>query len=351
MKSKCKFFDAYKTNSNGVWFFVPDGEFKKGKPCKGFGCIKYSEGSVYMGDVYYDGDDYHKLGYGQQDFSKSEIGALDEFINEKKYKFVGKFDYRKNNWIYGNGVLYYTDSAGNPTHFVKGFFSWLDKIGDYAGEFDYSSLLDGYTADMEFDYDYSTLHRNNVFKEALEKSKTIDGIDVLFIGDSYFELMGDPDFCGERSFEKIFPDNCLNVGICGSTFFRWHTYITQLTGLKQPKKIIINLGFNDLHNAESAKKVGEDCKKLVKILNEMFPASSIYLVQVLHSPNHKEYSEAENELNRLTSAMSGKLKITVGDWNKLVKDSGKNCFHQDGVHPNADGYEIFYGFIKKLLEL
>ena len=70
-----KVFDAYKTNSAGVWYFVPDGGvFKKGKPCKGFGAIKYAEGSVYTGDIFYDGKNFNKKGYGQQDFTKSNIG-------------------------------------------------------------------------------------------------------------------------------------------------------------------------------------------------------------------------------------------------------------------------------------
>lgn len=41
MNKLYKIFDAYKLNSVGVWYFIPnEGAFKAGKPCKGFGAIK-----------------------------------------------------------------------------------------------------------------------------------------------------------------------------------------------------------------------------------------------------------------------------------------------------------------------
>lgn len=351
MKGNIKIFDAFKTNCAGVWFFVPYGEFKKGKPCKGFGSIKYNEGSVYTGDVFYDGKNFEKLGYGQQDFTRSTIGVIDADINERKYKFAGKFDYRKTDWIYGNGVLYYTDADGNPSHFVKGFFSGLGKIADYKGEFDYSALLDGYTADMEFDYDFCTAHSALIFDKAYKKCENAECVDVLFIGDSYFELMNNPEFCGVNSFEDGFPATYVNAGIGGSTFTDWHAYIDRLSGLKQPKKIIINLGFNDLHTGKSVEKVYNDYLILLKMIKKLFPKAEIYLIRVVHAPAFPEYTEKENELNTLTLKTSEKLGTVVGDWNGLIEGSREYCFHADGVHPNECGYALFAKFIKELLSL
>lgn len=62
---------------------------------------------------------------------------------------MGAFDYRKTDWIYGNGVMYFVDENGEPQYFIKGFFSGLDKIGEWQGEFDYATLLNDYTRDME----------------------------------------------------------------------------------------------------------------------------------------------------------------------------------------------------------
>ena len=62
MNKNILIIENFKTNSAGIWYFVPEGVFKMGKPCKGFGSIKYVEGSVYSGDIYYDGKNFEKLG-------------------------------------------------------------------------------------------------------------------------------------------------------------------------------------------------------------------------------------------------------------------------------------------------
>ena len=60
------------------------------------------------------------------------------------------------------------------------------------------------------------------------------------------------------------------------------------------------------------------------------------------------FAEKEEEFNALTAETAQKLGVTVGEWNGLIENSGKNCFHADGVHPNEFGYGLFLGFIKQL---
>ena len=348
MKKNCLIFGAFYDDSAGVRFFVPDGEFKKGKPCKGFGSIKYPEGSVYTGDVVYDGKNFEKLGYGQQDFTRSNIGALDKNINEKIYKFVGRYDYRKTDWIYGDGVLYYTDADGKPAHFVKGFFRGLDKAGEYRGVFDPKILCEGYTPDMEFNYDPRSAYVDGVFKSADERCAGLRETDTLFVGDSYFGLSDEEEFSGVNSFKNNFGSDCVNAGVNGSTFADWLAYMPRITHFPQPKKIIINLGFNDLHSGKSVKKVFSDYEAFIGLLKENFPCARLYLVQTVHAPAYPAFEEKENKLNSLTSQTAQRLGVVAGDWNGAIKDSGKNCFHADAVHPNEFGYGLFFEFIKRL---
>ena len=347
MRKNYKLFGAYYDDSAGVRFFVPDGEFEKGRPCRGFGSIKYPEGSVYTGDLFYDGKNFEKLGYGEQDFTRSTLGATDKNIGEKIYKFAGRYDYRKTEWIYGNGVLYYTYADGKPSHFIKGFFRGLDRVGDYKGEFDYAILYEGYTPDMEFYYDSRTAYVDGVFKNAAEKCERC-GVKTLFIGDSYFGLADEKEFSGVNSFENNFAENCVNAGVNGSTFADWVGYMPRITRFLPPENIIINLGFNDLHAGKRAKKVFADYKQFISLLKGKFPESRLYLVQVVRSPKHPAYAEQEEEFNALTAETAQKLGVTVGEWNGLIENSGKNCFHADGVHPNEFGYGLFFGFIKQL---
>ena len=61
--------------------FVPKDEaaFEKGESTCGFGIICYGEGSVYYGDIYFDGKNYNKWGFGRQDFLLSTISGWNPF--------------------------------------------------------------------------------------------------------------------------------------------------------------------------------------------------------------------------------------------------------------------------------
>ena len=345
-----KVFDGYKTNSAGVWYFCPaNGAFEEGKPCKGFGCIKYAEGSLYTGEIYYDGKNFNKIGYGQQDFTRSGIGDTVPALGEKKYKFVGCYDYRKTDWIYGNGVLYYTDKKGRPTHFKKGFFKGLDKVGEYDGEFDYAALLDGYTRDMEFDYDENAGAIEARWRVILSDISKVKPPYTLFIGDSFFELFGSGDVAGNNTFDKYFAEHCANAGICGSTFSNWLEWSDSLKGVPAPEKIVINLGFNDLHTGASIAKVCADFEKLTGILKGFFPQVKIYLIGVVHAPNCANYLEKENKYNAKIQKSAKKNGVIFAEWSSLIENSGQNCFHTDAIHPGEYGYGLFARFLKELL--
>lgn len=346
-----KIFEAFATNSTGVWFFVPEGgAFKAGSPCKGFGAIKYPEGSVYTGDLFYDGKHFNKIGSGRQDFTRSGIGDTIKSIGEKRYMFVGRYDYRKTDWIYGNGVLYYTDEAGKPTHFVKGFFKGLQKTGDYRGEFDYGALLDGYTADMEFDYDESAVVLENRWKAIAAELPAAKVPYTLFIGDSYFELFSDKSFAGVNTFDKFFDGSCVNAGICGTRFSDWLKWTDKLKGATAPEKIVINLGFNDLHNGASVDETYARCKKFTRAMRGLFPDAKIYSICVVHAPESARFFEEENEYNSRLLETAEKLGVEAADWNGIIERSGKNCFHADEIHPGEYGYGLFAAFLRELVD-
>lgn len=342
-------FPAFKTNKVGVWYFYTDEieKYKKKLPCKGFGQIKYAEGSIYTGDIYFDGKNYNKLGNGQQDFSNSGLGMIDTFINEKKYKFVGKYDYRKTDWIYGNGVIYYQDINNKPSHFVKGFYKGLDKIKEYQGKFDYSSLIDGYDESMEFDY----VQRVSLFNYEKENMKKIDNINTLFIGDSYFEFWHYKEYAGKTFYERF--KNCLNLGLGGTTFMDWIPFIDKLCDIQNVKNIIINLGFNDIHCNLTYRQVYNDLLKVLKLLRNYFPNSNYYLLNVVHAPLFNQYIDEENQYNELISRNSKKLNINILDNYSNIKFAGElnNCFHSDLVHLNEKGYEYLYQLIESEIDL
>lgn len=340
-------FEEYKTNSPGIWFYVPnDGKFANGKSSQGFGTIKYEEGSVYTGEIYYDGNKFHKLGFGQQDFSKSTIGRVIPEINERRSLFVGNFDYEKTNWIYGNGVWYFTDVDGKPSHFIKGFFSNLQKIGEYNGSFDYSLLIDGYTKDMEFDFDEKIAHYNARIDKYLS---TYGNPKVIFIGDSYFEFGDDYQYASSNLISKKLPNSCLNVGIGGSTFFDWNTHIETLKGRVNPNIVVINLGFNDIHQGLTFENINVQRDTLLKKVREYFPNAKIYMLCVVHAPAYESKREIEIAYNQELIKDADALNVIARDYGpKLIQSAGA-CFYKDNIHLNSNGYKIFIELLKSIV--
>lgn len=345
-----KIFKNYYNFSQGVHFFVPEDEkaYNSGKPCKGFGAIRYGEGSVYCGDIWFDGKNYNKKGFGRQDFSNSTIGKTTGFGFRKAF-YIGSYDYSKTDWIYGNGVLYYVDKDNSPAIFVKGFFEGLCRTGEWQGEFDYSCLAEGYTPEMERDFDEWGL----IAYAFIEKYSKIPELENLFIGDSYFELMHNENLAGNPFYTEYGKKHNLNAGIGGTRFCDWNErFLEKLKDFTPPKRIILNLGFNDIHSNRSAEVVFEDCKKTINTLKSYFKDAEIYLLNVVKCPDAKIYYEEEEKFNKMTASAQKELGITCADMRSAIEELGKqdNCFADDNVHLNPLGYMKFTEVIENLLK-
>lgn len=71
-----KIFPAFAARKIGVWYFQAEDEsaYARGEACRGFGSVKYWDGAVYVGGLYFNGREYKQLGFGIQDFSESPLG-------------------------------------------------------------------------------------------------------------------------------------------------------------------------------------------------------------------------------------------------------------------------------------
>lgn len=343
-----KVFDNFYTFKEGALFFVPDGEnaYAEGKPCFGFGAVRYGEGSVYTGQLYYDGKVFCKLGHGRQDFAYSGIGDLRRSKKLGEYRkafFVGEYDYRKTDWIYGNGVLYYTDRNNKPKYFTKGFFEGLLKTGEYTGQFDYSSLCEGFDPSMECEINESA----EIFEDFLSVYDSVtDGYD-MFIGDSYFEMWRYAKYAGASAFYGNFSDKRnLLLGVGGTKFSDWIGYVDKLS-VRSPKNIVINLGFNDIHSEQSAETVLERCKLLTEKLKSKFSGAAVYLFNVNKAPLFPRFWAEEEKYNAMLKNAEKDLGITVWDIRSVITQAQKkkNQFCSDEVHFGKIGYKTLTEFV------
>jgi len=346
-----KIFDKFMNRAPGVWYFVPDDEhaYESGKPCYGFGAIKYDEGSEYVGNIYFDGAKYHKQGLGMQDLTYSYIGNAPEGIDYKKGFFIGNFDYKTTGWVYGNGVLYFVDKeTSEPRFWVKGFYNRLIKIGNWQGDFNYDSLASGFTPDMEQE-DLPDM-KEPVFAAEMQNLAKVDGEYTVFIGDSYFEFWQYETYAGERTFYEVFPNaHNLNLGLGGTRFVDWKKYVRKMSDMPCPKNIVINLGFNDIHSEKTAEQVYDDYLAVIGDLKSLFPTAKIYLLNVVAAPGFPAYFDEEVRFNTMTAKTAEEMGVQIIDARSAIAAQKANMFYIDNDHLNADGYKIVTALLKGVL--
>lgn len=173
--------------------------------------------------------------------------------------------------------------------------------------------------------------------------------DVLFVGDSYFELGNVADYAGANLFGKVFPQGYVNIGVGGSKFSDWLNWIDGASGMASPKKIVLNLGFNDIHSNMEPATVYKNYTEMVEKLRKCFGSPEIYLVQVVHSPKYPEMYKQECDFNNMTASTASTLGVKLIDWNDKIVASKQDCFHFYRLHPNEHGYALFEQAIKEAL--
>ncbi len=339
----------------GVWWIqgemVALGKIKGDCIVKGF--IRFNDRSTYEGDIYFDGNNgYYRCGDGVQDFTECNYtgdvagGPKREYL----YKYVGKFDYRISQWIYGNGVMYFTDVNQNPTSYLPGFFTSLKLLKDYDGDVNGITLLDGYRTSMRTEY-HPQQGRVNAYVAKYGNREA----QILFAGDSYLDMW--QASYQITSYENDMKDyDSINVGIGGTIAEEWN-YMTEELILPFCKdQVVFHLGFNDLHMGASPTEAMESMKKMIERIRKEKPNIRFYLLSVEPSPAFSSYLSLEKELNRLYREYAGQdERIDFIDSASLFMAGDKpidnlaSYFISDRVHMNKSGYDKWVALIKESL--
>lgn len=315
----------------------------------------FTEGSVFEGQVKYDGEKFYRQGFGTQDFTNSSL-YVDCPIGMLAKTFIGSYDTEGGYpWMYGNGVLYCVDEVTKtPAGFVKGFFNTLSFITDWHGDFDYNSLLSGYVKDMEVKI--VPFEKRRIYLQQTYKDKTCD---YLFVGDSWVEMWQDPIRYGIDVFARDTAGlDAINVGIGGSKFSDWLSWIDDLVISRKPKYIFVNLGSNDIHHNQSVDFVYNCMVEFINNVKSKLPDVKFYCTSnVLCSPFADCFDKAR-ELNRLKKDFCDKNSdfckfintyklFTVND--QIIKNWDDLCI-DDNLHFNLTGYNIWSTFVTDFIK-
>jgi lysophospholipase L1-like esterase len=342
-----------------LWFIFDssDGVLRDGQ--SGFGSVRYLEGSVYTGNLIYHGGLFDKFGYGEQDFTHSLITARNLGLGEEYhlYKFIGNYDYRICDWIYGNGVIYFLSNEGFPKAFVKGFFIGLSCQKKYKGRFDSRLLLPGFSMDMELDTITSPRkHRIDIIENKLEKKNMTD---TLLVGDSRFEFYEGPNQYGDVGpfLKDSVGKDVLNIGIGGTTYSDWIDYFSSFIAPLTFSKVIVNLGFNDIHSHlyGKARRIFGLFQRFIGMLLKKNPSLKIYVLGVSPSLGEKGSLSEERKLNELEKNYcdSDSRLSFIDVYSVFFKENGEyvenfgKYFIDDGIHLNGAGYNVWTPLFKK----
>lgn len=357
MRKTLRWSKIYSDKPSPIYFIFEseDGVLKTGT--YGYGKIIYPEGSVYEGNIFYDGS-FNKYGIGIQSFKNTNIsneefgGPKGSFID----KFVGNFNHLETNWIYGDGVLYFVDENNKPTAFIKGFFRCLGKIDSYQSVFDESLLLPGYSVDMEVE---QVLHRTR-FDYLLNKVKEYDIVDTVLLGDSWFELYEMPYYRNNKIYGNFKQDtinkSVLNIGIGGSTYFEWLGKVDSLLSKIKFKNIIINLGFNDIRENVDLNYVFNNLLSLESKIRKINNNCNIYFLGVppcLTLKFNQEKVDFNKKIEEYCDTKENNYYISsfeVFMENEKCRLDFKEMFiENDGNHLNENGYMLWTKIFKNVL--
>lgn len=318
----------------------------------GEGKIVYGDGTYYVGSIKYDEKGvWSRYGMGTMYFQGMLDGGIVGVQDGSVLSYyVGMFDESKSGWMFGNGC-FYLSKYGAPSGYITGYWGGTARLGTYFDE------ENPWTKDMLLDNWKNT--SEYVYQNSATPPESYRDVDVLFVGDSYFDFWRDSR--GSDTGGSYATDtqgiNCENVGIGGTRFDQWIDYFDVLIKGFNPKKVVIHLSVNDLNVGKSVEKTLEDMKTLTQLIHEQLPETEVYVLTYepsLYFANRwREAGKAYNE--QLKAYAQGVDYLTVIDTAAAFTDettgevkAGYNS--SDGLHLSNDlGYPAFWAVIKEAI--
>jgi lysophospholipase L1-like esterase len=174
--------------------------------------------------------------------------------------------------------------------------------------------------------------------------------DIIFLGNSIT--------AGIDWHELLQKSNCLNRGISGDVTFGVLERLDEVTEGK-PAKVFILIGINDISRNFPDEVILNNYRRIIRRIKAESPNTKIYFQTLM--PVNNEFTQFKNHYNKdehILAVNEGLKKIgaeeniTIIDLYPHFLDAGKKLdkrYTLDGLHLNAEGYEVWAGVLKKYL--
>jgi len=182
--------------------------------------------------------------------------------------------------------------------------------------------------------------------EAADRSGFPEPGGILFVGSSSIRLWDLP---------RYFPgENVINRGFGGSHTEDSLYYVDRIVLPYKPRIIVLYAGDNDIAAGKSPARVERDFVQFAQAVRKGLPEA--HLVYVAIKPSIRRWSLATkmNEANgRIAKACLSREHLHFLDiYKPMLGEDGHpqaNLFVKDGLHLNAQGYELWTRILKPLL--
>lgn len=158
-----------------------------------------------------------------------------------------------------------------------------------------------------------------------------------------------------HNLQEKFPEHqIVNSGFGGSKASDLLLYTEELILQYNPKKVFIYEGDNDIAGGKDTKVILWEVQQIIDILKSQNSAIKVVLISPKPSIARWNHKRDYKKLNRKFRRMSRKdADILFADvWKPMIKNAKvrEDLFLEDGLHMNANGYEIWYNIIKLFLD-
>lgn len=327
----------------------------------GSGKIVYDDGSVYEGEIYYTADgQYLRFGEGMQNFFNTTFtgASAGGSAADKIFCYVGSFDAVRYSWMYGNGVMCFSNAAGEPTGYIRGTWNGMIRVGPYTGEWSQDKLPEAWRSAPELSYTdtYSAL-----FEGYMEQYGDTDMTGKLL-------MLGDSQFSREMfsQAEELFADefDAVNIAIGGTTSDWWTSKLDQLI-LNEPEYILVHVGGNDIRVGDAREAAVADTKALMDALAQKYPNAKLYYVSGIVGvfDYGQGFAQDEIAINDAMKAYAQQGGYTYLDVFSVLYGTAPSDICEEGVgylqpqyfvddlHLTREGYDLWGNAIKDALLL
>jgi lysophospholipase L1-like esterase len=184
--------------------------------------------------------------------------------------------------------------------------------------------------------------------EATDKTNPPPQDAVLFIGSSSIRLW--------TNLAQTFPGHkVINRGFGGSELSDSVAFANRIVIPYQPRLILLYAGDNDIAAGKSPERILNDFKAFAANVHAALPKTTIAYIAIKPCPAREKYLDHVKTANRLVQdyAASNNRLLFVDVFTPMLTKEGRpraDLCIQDGLHPNARGYDLWASIIRPILD-